>query len=514
MSQPGPISYANDHLLTKEQLAFCWNTLEYINNTPKECVIPLQQNNNLYLPTVDAIKYIIDTSMDIVCGFTLAFDKVPNPTLVRKYRSSKKWQSKSCPIEINDLSSRYTSPTGHSTITENENDMAKTTRKKTTTIPAETVAETLSEAVNDSVNIVSDSIALVEGKKVNTIESAFVDPRKLVQQAITKISAYKAVTSQEEAEGLKASMLNLHDTLKKVDAVHKAIKAPYFDACKKIDAAKREIVDDAEVHISNAKNMLHMWDMKQREAEAERQRLADLERKQAEQDAIAAAEAISNIKVALDQYEQATAKLIIESKTRQELFAISTQHWAPFIPSVEAHGPFLQYAQEMKQRLLDLGKAKDAWLQADEDVNAKPIPKISIHAAEEIKRVAMEKINAYAFQYNQAIITANTVQTQAQEEITVATEITKMGITGNQIAEQHKPMVNYRRTWRFEVVVDEHGRPMMEGVHPNFLKTVLDEEKVVNWMNKQNESPEPLQNGEIAFGLVFYVEEKPVMPRS
>lgn len=517
--------------LSPDQKAFIWNTLEGLNRA-QFGYIPFNLNNTAYKQTIDAIQYIMSERMDHMCRFQLTFCEprplmpdnthwsqhsgakwIPgvnyNPTHIRKEplladeildairftESTGKLtpeleiQKNACEEAIKKLSSRYSYPSKE--VTTKETDMAKRATK-----PKQGDAPVTPEEPT-----VGTHIAL---EKKDPIEIAFVHPKELLAAEVAKGKKYEAVTTQEEADGAKAVMLNLHEAVKKVDAVHKQIKAPHWDMCKKIDTVRKNIVDGADEEVTRLKGLLFMFQRTEQEKAEHAAREAAKLREEETQKAAAEADRISKIKIDLDELESRVSTAILDCKTAQELYVVWTQQLAPFQPTEESHGVFYQSALDVIQRLTQLGQSCDQIIAADRDLSAGII---SPQTALEIKAIAQSTIDRYKFEYGKAKEAIAIVADTATEEAVTIAEIAKMEITGQQIATAPKQMVNVRRTWRFEV-------QDMNAVPAAMKKTILDDEKVKAWMEAENSGPNPLQNGEVVNGIVFYVEETAVIPRS
>lgn len=528
---------------------------------PKYCTIPLRNDNNVYRQTIDAIQYIISHRLDQWLLFDIDFY---NPVLglqqnrdfytathIRKQpivpvevldnikrtiRQGGKFTDEhlflrvSCRNAIKNLSLRYHNGSSQSESQKSNDIMAnKTTRTtKPPAVPA-TETHTPPSAVTPKEEPTVTAVVVKD-----PIAAAFISPKELIQADITKISAYKAITTSAEAEGLNSVMKDLNEKKKLVDKIHKQGKEPSLNESRKWDAAKKEILDGTEVALAEAKSLLYAWDIAQREVQAEAQRKADLERKKLDDVANAEATRISNIKIELDAFEQAIAKKIIEAPSNPALYEIWTNDLAPFLPSEQSHGVFAQHAMDMKARLERLGKACSAKIQATNEYNAN---QLTIEARNQIHESSDVILREYSFVRDQAMQQVAIVASEAVEEATIASEVAKSTITGQQIMQQEKPMLNYRRTWRWEVQDINEVDPAFKIQHPGnyaiylevdgkFIPTylpmganvgilcTLNDAAIKSWVEKENASSNPLVNGECHFGLAFYVEETPVMPRS
>lgn len=432
----------------------------------------------------------------------------------------------SCEAKINNLSSRYRSSQSESL--KGTDIMAKRTR---ITKPADPVTpiENNTTAVVSPGGLQSPEVAVVVKDPVAV---AFAGPLGLIKITIAEIEKFKAVTSEEEATALKQLMLNLNEHKKFIEKIHKELKAPALEECRKWDAGKKQILDGTDEALNGkCKVLLHGWDLKQREVQAEAQRKADLKRADAQKIADNEATRISDIKTTLDEFERGIAEKILGAKTLPELATIWAQDLQPFIPSAQMHGPFADHAFQLKDRLDKLGKACSSIVQAKDELAAVRIGQITY---DEICARAQVTINQYSFAYEHAKEYWLIVADQATEEATIGAEIAKSQITGTQIMQQSAPTLQYRRVWRWEV--QEFGaigptikipQPLqqlyiqVDGKYvPVFVTAAytelftLNTEKIESFVKETNASANPLFNGEVVDGIAFYVEETAVMPRS
>lgn len=547
--------------------------MDGLNRAPKYCVIPLTNNNLTYTQTIDAIQYIITNRLDEWLLFNIDFfqpslglqqnSNFYTATHIRKrpivatevldninrtIRMGGKLtpelenQKKLCEDKIKTLSLRYKNTGSQSEALKNKDIMAgKGTR--TTKTKSVTPNDTISPASPASGDITPPPAtakqeepaaveAVVVKETTDPVVAAFNAPKAAIHADVVAISKFKEITTAEEAAQLQKLMLDLKDKKNVVDKIHKKGKAPAWAECKRWDDARKEILDGADEALNGTcKMLLHGWDLKQREAEAERQRLADLERARLDNEAKAEADRISNIKVELDQFEQNLAKKIIEAKDNIALGKIWQSELAPFVPTEQTHGPFTTPALEMKDRLVALGQACSKKIDASEEWVLGRIPEATKNQIFEQCDIT---IRQYTFQQEQAILQNAVITETAVEQAAIASEVQKSEITGAQIMQQATPMLKYRRQWRWEVQnINEVGahlkiahpaQPMYIQVDGKFVQAfsptpatefyTIDNDKIKTWLDKENAGDNPLTNGEVVDGLAFYVEETPVMPRS
>jgi len=485
---------------------------------PKDCIIPFNASNTAYEQTVYAIQYIIENRLDTMCQFELLIAEprplmpdgthwdqfsgskwIPlvnfKPTYVVKTALLRKITQENCLNEINNISLRSNSPSHGSELT-NENTMAteKSPRARKTGTAAIAATESALEAATPT-----------------SLESAFVHPKQLVQEGLTKILAYKSVTTTAEAEGLKNAMLSLNTTLKQVEKVRKTLKQPYLDGCKLVDDVAKQITDNADEAVNNAKKILYDFDVLQRRAAEDAAKEADKKRQEEARKAEEEASKISFLAKGLEEFEKRVSEKIIDCRTLDTLGKVYTENLSEFFPVESTHGALLQNALELKERLMALGFAKDAVIKADESLK---LGKIGPESHAEVIESPMKVINQYAFAYNKAKEALLNTTTAAVEEVQVEAEMAKAEITGQQIMTQPTLNIQVRRTCRFELTdVMQLAQAILAGqINPAFL--MLNEAEVKAWAKQQNESENPLTHGEYINGITFYWDETPVMPRS
>lgn len=327
-----------------------------------------------------------------------------------------------------------------------------------------------------------------------TVNASYLAAKNEMSERIAEAAEIVEVNTPALAKKA-ASIVKVLKTIKtSVENVRKAQKAPYKDACDLIDGAAKNLTEEADPQIKRLSEAVIAFDA----AEAKKKALADEEaaklRQIENQKVIDAQFVLDQARKSIVDFEDFAAGVIVNETDRNALLTFWKATLKPFDPMTYAE--VLQPdATAMKERLVELGKAKDAMLLAAIGLSGVVDPDVLAKATEGWES---EKAK-YAHLASVAVAKIDEKVNENLEHVALNAETAKSQITATQIANVPEKNLATRSTWDYEVTD-------ITLVPPQFTMTVINDVAVKETMKLFKEQ---IANGASYPGLRFFEKVTP-----
>lgn len=460
-------------MIAEEDFLFCHAVLQKLKSAPFDVRIPLQHDKPAYATTLKAIMQIQSHHIDKNNGFEIMlsspyeFHRQPDNTpgqyhqrcednLSKTFVPGKDYQP--AYFRKNHIFAQSRNTTISPSVTkETESPMAKTKEK----LPA-------------IITIPSDEVIMAN------YSAAKVQMETLVKG----VAAITEIKTDDEATNLRNKKVELNNALKAIDTVRETIKAPFFQTGKTIDRIAKEIAAGADEEVKRSNKLLLDFDKEKQRVFAEQQAEAEKKRQETERIAKEALGDIDAKRNELKAKENEIYLLLVEEKVNP--VKVYETHLKFFKPTVEEYGDLLPHANDMRARLLILGRASETFQVAKAKRGANSITE---NQMEDNRNIWVMEKSKYSLAKSRAFNETEAILEEKKEEVILNAEIEKSQATGAVMMNAPVSNVSVRKTLKFRVLNAEALPAMF---------AMVDEAKVKEWMKGQE-----FVEGEKVEGFVY-----------